>query len=110
MRCTRSSAQVNWYSKEDVRVVGDDGDLFKRSLGAVESWETPRAPFEVGPAASRTGPGVPLLLRLQSCKCAATPAPPVLMDQCTGSSKLRVLQFLALCVLMAVVYTQPIFP
>ena len=62
-------------------MVGDDGNLFKRSLGAVESWETPRAPFEVGPAAGRTGPGVPLLLRLQSCKCAATPALPVLANR-----------------------------
>ena len=72
VRCAWSGAQVNWYGKEDVRVVGDEGDLVKRSLGAVESWETPRAPFEVGPAAARTGPGVVvplLLLRLQSCKC-----------------------------------------
>ena len=38
-------AQVNWYAKEEVRCVGE-GDIFKRSLGEVESWETPRPPFE----------------------------------------------------------------
>ena len=38
---------VNWYPKDEVRVASDDGDVFKRSLGEVDSWETPRAPFEV---------------------------------------------------------------
>ncbi|BDA50340.1 probable peptidyl-prolyl cis-trans isomerase FKBP5 [Coccomyxa sp. Obi] len=38
---------VNWYPKDEVRVASEDGDVFKRSLGEVDSWETPRAPFEV---------------------------------------------------------------
>lgn len=38
---------VNWYSKDQVRMASDDGDVFKRSLCEVDSWETPRAPFEV---------------------------------------------------------------
>jgi len=29
-----------------VRVVDEAGDLIKRRMGAVDSWETPRAPFE----------------------------------------------------------------
>jgi hypothetical protein len=38
---------VNWYSKDQVRMASDDGDVFKRSLCEVDTWETPRAPFEV---------------------------------------------------------------
>ncbi|EIE22917.1 hypothetical protein COCSUDRAFT_64037 [Coccomyxa subellipsoidea C-169] len=38
---------VDWYGKDEVRVASDDGDVFKRSLCEAETWETPRAPFEV---------------------------------------------------------------
>lgn len=38
---------LNWYPKDEVRLASDEGDVIKRSLGEVDSWETPRAPFEV---------------------------------------------------------------
>ncbi len=38
---------VNWYAKDEVRVANEEGDVVKRSLSEVDSWETPRAPFEV---------------------------------------------------------------
>lgn len=34
------------YPAAEVRVVNEAGDIVKRRLGAVDSWETPRAPFE----------------------------------------------------------------
>jgi hypothetical protein len=38
---------VSWYAKDEVRVASDEGDVYKRSLGEVDTWETPRPPFEV---------------------------------------------------------------
>ncbi|KAK9805627.1 hypothetical protein WJX72_008874 [[Myrmecia] bisecta] len=38
---------VNWYAKDDVRVVGEDSDIYKRTVKDGTTWETPRAPFEV---------------------------------------------------------------
>ena len=35
------------YPKSEVKVLGASEDVFKRSLEAPDSWETPRAPFEV---------------------------------------------------------------
>lgn len=34
------------YPAAEVRVVDEAGDIVKRRLGAADSWETPRAPFE----------------------------------------------------------------
>ena len=34
------------YPAAEVRVVDEAGDIVKRRLGDVDSWETPRAPFE----------------------------------------------------------------
>jgi hypothetical protein len=52
---------VNWYPKTGVRVLGETGDVVKRVVKESESWETPRAPFEVQPPPSPR-PHVPLLL------------------------------------------------
>eukprot|EP00884_Botryococcus_braunii_P003072 jgi/Botrbrau1/12766/Bobra.0238s0005.1 len=38
---------VNWYPKNGVRVVGEEGEIIKHVLKEAESWENPRAPFEV---------------------------------------------------------------
>ena len=38
---------VNWVGKDSARVAGDDGDVYKIVTTEADSWETPRAPFEV---------------------------------------------------------------
>ena len=38
---------VNWHPAASVKVAGDSGLVFKRSLAEADSWETPRPPFDV---------------------------------------------------------------
>lgn len=37
---------VNWYSKDSVKPVGEDGVILRR-VKSSDSWEHPRPPFEV---------------------------------------------------------------
>ena len=38
---------VNFYPASKIKLADEEGDVIKRPLAEVASWETPRAPFEV---------------------------------------------------------------
>ena len=69
------------YSKDDVRVVGTNENIYKTIKQRSESWESPREPYEVsvmftlrlkGESRQQTLEGGSGLYRLAACLCEMT--------------------------------------